>query len=409
MKDSLFFRRFIDATKKKGIRIHFLLIYQQKLTITLDNDILFYIDYLPDRRKNYYKIINGVGYGFRASTDRDFSNYAENIIKLLHPYRENLRALDQVIYIDKDYSFQPDRIGDIFPFLSFEDKGRDSELLVRFTGKCNQRCEFCSAPIIDQEPDTDLIKSVIMNLQKRYRFQVTVTGGEPALRREFADFVRWVLRYTKEPVVRIQTNAVLFSNRSLLNRIPRSKRIQFFISLHSLEEKTYDIITSSKGQLTKAIDGIKNILKAGYDTIVNVVINRYNYDNMDEYLKNLFNVFGSKVKVHFSVLILPDYRNNLEKYVVSYKDVVKYVLPLMEKYNIPIESLVSSTHASIPLCFLPQKSRKDIRKNYRVNPAESDYNDLSKKYVKTEKCRVCIYNNVCPGIPGLYYRIKGFR
>lgn len=408
MNNKVFLTKLSDGFyKKTGEILEFIFSYNSKVLFGLKKALLV-VDFNVEKDKLYFKIVGGVGYQYRQKNRSIIkSEYVDRIVKLIHPYITILKNIGQAIYINKEYCFKPDILGDIFPFLSYENKMDQSELLVRFTGKCNQRCEFCSSPIIEEEPDIDVIKKIILNLQKKNRFQVTITGGEPTIRKEFPDFVKWTLKHTRAPIIRIQTNAVLFANKQLLKNLPKSKKIQFFISLHSLEEDTYDMITSSKGQLTKAIDGIKSILKAGYDVIVNVVINKYNYNRMDEYLRNLYNIFGRNIPVHFSVLILPDYRKNLEKYIVSYKDIAKNILPLMEKYHIPIESFINSTHASIPLCYLPERIKISIKKDYLVSPAEFSYNDFSKGYIKLRKCKVCSYNRVCLGIPSLYYRVIG--
>ncbi|MCX7958345.1 MAG: radical SAM protein [Deltaproteobacteria bacterium] len=401
MKSRPFYLRLINALSEKYYLIDFFFSYSGKIIIGFKNKVLLEIDFKPEDKDRFFKVLDGVGYRYRyigkvVKKSEGIDKFVSGLISLIHHYRNELIKTGQVIYIRKNYIFEPDLISDIIPFLSYEEKGRDSELLVRFTRRCNQACEFCSSPVIKEDPDIVILKKIILNLTNKRTFQISVTGGEPAVRKEFAEFIKWLLIKTKAPVVRIQTNAVAFSDKKLLNILPFSARVQFFVSLHSLEEKTYNIITSSNGQLKKAKAGIKNLIKKGYDVVVNVVINRYNYRRMDSYLKELFNLFGTGIKVHFSVLILPEYRKNLEKYIVSYREIVKNIIPLMEKYNIPVESLISSTHASIPLCYLPEKE-KFINK-YK---GHRDLNNIrrDKYWVKTDRCKTCLIYSNCIGIP----------
>lgn len=409
MKKDDFLIKFIKSLETQGFQIDYFFSYNNKIRIRLNN-IHLIIDFNPDQKAPYYKILNGVGYKYIQEVKaKNINEIINKFIRLTHPYRDILKQIGQRLFIGDSFKFKPDNLGDIFPFLSYEEKGRNSELLIRFTNKCNQRCEFCSAPIDYIDPDLNILKMLIKHLTRSYNFHITLTGGEPTIRREFIEFVNWLVENTDSEVIRIQTNAVSLSNTILVAKLPKSNRLQFFISLHSLDEKTYDIITSSKGQLQKAICGIKNIIRKGYNVIANVVINKYNYDFMDDYLMKFNKLFKNKASIHFSVLILPEYRNNLEKYIVPYKEIIKKLLPLMQRYKIPISSLISSTHASIPLCYFPQKYIKDVKLNYKVNPSETGYEDITKSWIKAKNCKKCKYNQYCIGVPKEYYKIYAIR
>ncbi len=396
--------RFIDAMKKNGIEINYFFVYDNKIKIGLRNSIIFECEDCINNF-DYYGIRNNIGYRFRKNEEiKVDTSLIDRLIGYLHPYVNKIRENGQFLFINKKYRFNPGDITYFFPFLSFEEKGRESELLIRFTNKCNQNCEFCSSPIINEEPDINILKAIVEKILSDVKCQVTITGGEPSIRGELPDFIRWLLKKDVR-LLRIQTNAVAFSNTKLIRRIPGSKKIQFFISLHSLKEEQYNAITSSKGQLNKAITGIKNIINSGYDTVVNVIINRYNLNTMDEYLERLYNTFGKDINVHFSVLILPEYRKNLEKYIVSYKDVVKIMIPLLEKYRIPINTLLSSTHASIPLCYLPEKYHSMVN-SYICQSANFMRDvDTSGNWIKIKKCNKCKWEQYCIGVPALYYKI----
>lgn len=399
--------KILNIFKKNRIKPDLVFLYSGRALICIDN-LMVSCERVSDPQKRYFKVYKGIGVQYRGNPDAGSLEKIEMIGNILSNLKIDERF--QYLYIDEKYRLDPHQSQEIFPFISFESKGKESELLIRYTYRCNQNCEFCSAPLLSEEPDEDILKMLIQRFERDYKPAViTFTGGEPALRRGLGRFIRWVLKNTEDSIVRIQTNAVPFSSPKLLEEILESKRVQFFVSLHSLNEREYDIITSSKGQMKRAIAGLQNIISKGFYTIVNIVINRYNYKEMDSYIESLHKYFGSRFGIHLSVLILPEYRRNLEDYIVSYREVVKYLLPVMKKYRIPVDSLVSSTHASIPLCYLPEELRKSVRKDYIPNDMEVGYEDLSKRWIKNNSCKKCKYDRYCIGVPNLYYRKFGIK
>lgn len=64
-----------------------------------------------------------------------------------------------------------------------------------FTGGCNLRCPFChNASLVRLEDEQDLTEEAVAFIQKRARMLqgVCVTGGEPLLQPDLADFLRFV-------------------------------------------------------------------------------------------------------------------------------------------------------------------------------------------------------------------------
>jgi sulfatase maturation enzyme AslB (radical SAM superfamily) len=104
----------------------------------------------------------------------------------------------------------------LFPFCAVERSsvGSDAvvEVLVRATSKCNQNCPFCSAP--DQVTPTHraLLDALARAAETFPGAMVSLTGGEPTLRAQFADELTSCLELGAIRLVQVQTNAVAFAS-----------------------------------------------------------------------------------------------------------------------------------------------------------------------------------------------------
>lgn len=407
MRWDLQLSRFVELLKREDIDVSYFIIYNKRGRILINNRILLTVQgRMPDQA--YYRTFQDIGFRYERGGGEEEMRAIDRCIDLWIRFFKYVLPDTEFVYLDRDYRPDLIRVEDVFPFASYEQKEPRSELLIRYTYKCNQGCEFCSAPPALPDPSHNYIKLLIKRAADiKTAFDITFTGGEPTVRKGLADIVRWTLKNTDSDV-RIQTNAVAFSSERFITPFPLSKRLSFFVSLHSLTEREYDTITSSKGMLNKAIKGLTRILRRGYFTVVNIVLNKYNYKGIEKYFKTFYDLFGEyRPVIHISTLILPEYRVNIEKYMVSYKEILRYLLPVMEKYNIPLDSVLSSTHASVPLCFLPERYRLQSYKSYIPNPYETGYEDLKMPWVKKEGCRLCKYDRYCLGVPNIYYRRFG--
>jgi pyruvate-formate lyase-activating enzyme len=298
----------------------------------------------------------------------------------------------------------------MFPFVTIErsQSGSDEmvEVLVRSTSRCNQACPFCSAPRHD-EPDPEILWACLRVINDLLpRAMVSLTGGEPSLRPAFLQEVEAALRLDFHRI-QIQTNALRFADKLDPQDIPKDERISFFVSLHALDPEIYDRCTNTSGQLPRALRGIQRILDAGHEIIVNTVICRENIGHLEEMLRRFPDTFSgdNRPMLHFSVLICPEYNQEAAGHLVRYSEVVEALARVVEsagELGIELQSLLASTHASLPACLLNQEDRSSRRHIYRVEPHETGYEDYDKPYVKAQACRECRETEHCLGVPRPY-------
>ncbi|MEM6612032.1 MAG: radical SAM protein, partial [Cyanobacteria bacterium P01_C01_bin.72] len=127
-------------------------------------------------------------------------------------------------------------------------------LRISLTDKCNFRCQYCMPEgtkfdyVLNRELLTNqeilaLLRQVFIPLGfTKFR----LTGGEPLLRPRLVDLVRDIDQLPETEDLALTTNAFLLKNLAQPLYDAGLRRIN--ISLDSLDPKTFDRITGSKGR-----------------------------------------------------------------------------------------------------------------------------------------------------------------
>lgn len=284
--------------------------------------------------------------------------------------------------------------------------GEGVEVLVRATSRCNQACPFCSGPP-HAEPSGELLRACFGAVGELLPGAlVSLTGGEPTLRRGFAGEVRAALEALPRGEVQVQTNAVRFATAVDPADLPCDPRLKFFVSLHALDEAVYDRCTGSRGQLGRAVAGTRRLLAAGHAVTLNAVVCRENVGHVEAYVRRLPRAFPGvrRPVLHFSTLICPEWNPRASRSLVRYRAVVEVLrraARAARELGWAMLPLRSSTHATLPACVL-RPSERPRRAEYRVGARETGYEDFSRPFVKAARCRGCRETSRCLGVPRPY-------
>jgi len=296
---------------------------------------------------------------------------------------------------------------------SHGDGGLTTEVLVRLTTSCNQDCPFCSGPPVDR-PTAESVHACIDWVADHIpgaRF--TLTGGEPTLCSFFFDVIRHALARSEFSGVAVQTNAVRFASAARIAELPADERLSFFVSLHALDPEIYDRCTASRGQLPLAIDGLCRLLATRRPVTVNVVANAVNVGHLKEMMPALAELLAGlpPLTLHFSIVMCPPYRPTAADFLVRYTD----LLPVLEaaaataaQLGMVVDPLISSTHASIPLCLVGHEHRSASTHRPQLVAGETGYEDFARPWVKATSCRSCAFTERCLGVPTPYAQRFGF-
>ncbi len=318
----------------------------------------------------------------------------------------------QALSLDRDFARR-------FPFASVDwavgpDGRAEAQVLVRLTGRCNQDCPFCSAPILAIDPSDEDLYACLQAAAETYPGCLfTLTGGEPTLRQGWSELVREALATLGIGQVQVQTNAVVFA-RGRTSLPDADPRLLFFVSLHATDEHLYDLVTRSRGQFDRAIRGVRALLRAGHRVLLNAVVGSANAAHLPDLVRSVPTLFRGLPlpEVHVSVLMCPPHRARAEEWLIPYEDLVLHLRRAVAEARaagVPMSPLVASTHASIPPCFLSPEERASMRNRPLVSPGETGYEDLSRPWVKARACRTCAADAHCLGVPAPYARRFGLQ
>jgi len=143
------------------------------------------------------------------------------------------------------------------------------------TWRCNERCVHCYLDHDGKgEMTTEEIKDVIHQLAGCGTFFLSISGGEPLLRRDCFEILEYAraLRFN----VKLKTNAVMIGAKEAA-RIRKLGIEQVQISLYSHRPEVHDAITKLPGSLRRTTDAIRHLKANGVKVSITDVLMKYNH------------------------------------------------------------------------------------------------------------------------------------
>ena len=166
-------------------------------------------------------------------------------------------------------------------------------LTLSVTYKCNSRCKTCN--IYKKECD----ELSLLEWQKVFRnlgkgpFWVTISGGEPFLRKDLQEFVCSLYDHCKPSIINIPTNGLLNKSipRIVNNIASHCKKSQIVVNL-SIDEigDKHDVIRGVPGNYAKAMktfSALKALGKSNLSIGVHTVISKYNVSRISDIYRHI--------------------------------------------------------------------------------------------------------------------------
>lgn len=134
---------------------------------------------------------------------------------------------------------------------------------IELTMRCNLHCSHCYCPPGDRqrELDTDEVKSVFDRMAEMGTLFLTMTGGDPLLRKDFPE----LYRHAKDRgmLVTVYTNGTLIDDAigELWDALPP---YLVEISLYGLTRQVYERVVRVRGSYDRCLAGIHRVLEGGH-------------------------------------------------------------------------------------------------------------------------------------------------
>ncbi len=178
--------------------------------------------------------------------------------------------------------------------------------MLELTSRCNLRCIHCYLGNQDaqhakraMEMDTEQLKSLLDELAEAGTLFLTITGGDPMMRKDFVEIYAHGVRLGM--LVIVFCDGVLVSDKiiSAFQELP-PRRVE--ISIYGATEETYEKVTRIKGSYRKCIRGIERLLNAGITVALKTILMSTN-EHEFEHMRQMAEDYG--VPFRFDAAIFP--------------------------------------------------------------------------------------------------------
>lgn len=233
------------------------------------------------------------------------------------------------------------------------------------TQKCNLRCRHCwISPDFCPGPDSYLpeeehaisleeLKPAIEEALSLGLTNIKITGGEPLLRRNILDFIRFFNE--KDLSLIIETNGTLL-DKEIIGVLKQSKIDTISLSLDSIHSRRHDGFRGRRGSFALVIQGIEGLVKAGIHPQVIISLHRENAEELNEIISLAKQLGASSVKINPIISLGQGKKMHRMKEVLELKEILELNKRIEEEYNGSSNFMV---FFDVPLAF---KSTKGLLK-----------------------------------------------
>jgi MoaA/NifB/PqqE/SkfB family radical SAM enzyme len=290
--------------------------------------------------------------------------------------------------------------------------------ILRLGFECNEKCVFCNFTP-ESEPDchrltADEAKTFIRRFAESSHRELSISGGEPTLRKDLPELISFA-RGLGVKQIQIQTNASLIDVQ-LAQHLREAGLTDAFVAFHSHIPEIQDKLTGLKGSFEKAVTGINNLIAAGINTAINIVITAENYADFSGYVQFVHDNFPGLA--HLSMAIVQPHGKARENIALlpRYSEIADSIntgLRLAAK----LDMRVDNHYCSLPLCFwdptdvgdtLEFKESAHLRMKNRGEPVDRRIKMVMQDKFQGPKCADCWIKNFCFGVWSEYIEQFGY-
>jgi cyclic pyranopterin phosphate synthase len=279
---------------------------------------------------------------------------------------------------------------------------------------CNLKCNYCT--ITDEMRRRNLpTRAVVRRIAEAAQRGVTalsITGGEPTIRKDLAGLVRYA-RERGFADVKVQSNGLMFSYPRYVRLLIDAGVTRFHVSVHGHDGRgaaAYETVTGGwAGTHALMLRGLDNLVAAGADLTADMIVMESTYRDLLAGLADLHRR-GVRRFALWLVSLTDQNRANPESLprISDTLSAVRACLEYGREHGIEVRSL------HIPRCLLPGYEdhvyHPGFGEDVWVTTPDADF-QLSRSrlggQVKTERCRGCRWFDACPGVRQDYFERYG--
>jgi len=278
--------------------------------------------------------------------------------------------------------------------------GKRVDLKVGYS--CNNSCLFCLQR--DNRPlgnkSLSEIKRDLELSRKNGCDEVVFTGGEPTIRKDFLEMVRYAKSLSYE-VIQAQTNGRMFFYKDFCEETIAAGVNSFVIAIHGDIPEVHNFLVGVPDAFKQAVQGVKNLVSLDQSVVTNTVIVKANYRRAPKIAKLLIGLGIRQYQMAF-VCGRGGAGANFDSVVPKMSLAAPFVI---EALRMGIENGVTVMAETIPPCLLPGYENYTSEKFIpftEIRDKASFIGDLGKMRrselkSKFKQCKRCIYDRCCEG------------
>jgi MoaA/NifB/PqqE/SkfB family radical SAM enzyme len=232
--------------------------------------------------------------------------------------------------------------------------------------------------------------------------RMDISGGEPTLRRDLPDIIRYA-RAAGISTVELQTNAVLLRDKERTQALKDAGLTHAFVGLHSHIPKIHDFLVKSEGAFEACVEGTRNLVACGVATTVNPVLTTANFKHVVEFMRYVHDELPGVRAVSLSAVQPHGRARDYPSLMPRYGELSPYVERAVEEGE-RLGLFVNNPYCGLPLCIGGWHRRLDRC----VEPSEAalGHPPGDGKKFHPEPCGPCSLKDRCGGVwleyPGIH-------
>lgn len=268
--------------------------------------------------------------------------------------------------------------------------GSSTSALVYVTNQCNSNCIMCPDSVKQRTRENTVEWNWLteyISLLPSDLMHIDITGGEPTLlKAQLPELIERIRIQTSEAEILMLSNGRSFAAKSYAEKfsIFSNRKFKIEIPVHSDIPELHDQIAGFRGSFEQTRIGIHNLLSAGVEVGIRIVVSRLNYQKLQDLIRYLKKEFPQINYVNIMGMeMLGNAWKNREAVWVEFEDAKEYLQQAVrDSFSYGLEPSLYN----FPLCLFDKKFWYCYRRSI------SDY-----KIVYDTECEKCKEKGQCGG------------